>query len=112
MVTVHLPGCSPLVSMLAVTTPLPSGPDGATGCEEPPGPGRPMVAVTVSQVCPGTVEFGSANGPVAETPNWPGSGRNTPNPSFTVVPFGVLPGMNPLPVIVIVCPSVTPGRTC
>ena len=65
--------------------------------------------VTSSQVCPGTVEVGSANGgPV--TPNWPGSGGKTPKPSTTVVPFGVLPGTKPLPVTVIVWPLCHPGR--
>jgi hypothetical protein len=60
-----------------------------------PGRGPVIVAVMSSQVCPGTVEVGSANGgPV--TPNWPGSGGNTPKPSSIAVPFGDRPGMKPV----------------
>src|SRR5579862_8520742 len=105
IVTVYRPGRRPVVSTLTVTLPSPSGPStagvAAIGC-----PSSLTDAVTVSQVCPGTVEVGSANGgPV--TPYWPGSGGNTPNPSSTVVPFGVLPGMKPRPVTVTVWPLRT-----
>src|SRR5580704_12188298 len=92
--------------MVAVTVPLLSGPVTARGCrgECPQGPA--MVAVTSSQVWPGTVEVGSAYGPLV-TPYCPGSGRYTPKPSRIVVPFGDLPGMKPVPVIVTVWPLAT-----
>src|SRR6185312_17142867 len=92
IVTVYVPGASPVVSMLAVTTPSPSGPVTVTGWAGESLRGPVRVADTSSQVWPGTVEVGSANGgPV--TPNWPGSGGNTPKPSSIPVPFGDLPGM-------------------
>src|SRR5580692_10138974 len=88
--------------MEAVTLPLPSGPVSVTGWADTPGP--LTVADTVSQVWPGTVEVGSANGgPVSSY--WPGNGGNEPYPSTMVVPFGVRPGMNPVPVTVTVCPG-------
>src|SRR3984885_10308391 len=92
--------------MVAVTVPLPSGPVTARGCRGEGSPGPAMVAVTSSQVCPGTVEGGSGYGPLVP-PYCPGSGRYTPKPSRIVVPFGDLPGMKPLPVIVTVWPPVT-----
>src|SRR5271169_5406984 len=101
IVTVHVPTAIPVVSMVTVTVPLPSGPvttGGRTGelCPVPV-----TVTVTSSQVCPGTVEVGSAYGPLV-TPYCPGSGGYTPKPSSITVPFGDLPGMNPFPVIVTV----------
>src|SRR5215469_15963477 len=94
IVTVYVPTGIPVVSMDTVTTPLPSGPvtTGGTAGELCPVP--VTVTVTSSQVCPGTVEVGSANGPLV-TPNCPGSGGDTPKPSWIVVPFGDLPGMKP-----------------
>src|ERR1700722_11034478 len=92
IVTVYVPACMPVVSMLTETAPLPSGPEttGATTAERCPVPVTDTEIV--SQVWPGTVDVGSANGgPV--TPNWPGSPGNTPKPSSTVVPLGVRPGM-------------------
>src|SRR5581483_1833829 len=107
-VTWYAPGAMPAVSMVIVTVPLPSGPFTVSGCAAEALPTGAIVAVTASQVCPGTVEFGSANGPLV-TSNCPGSGGNTPNPSSIVVPFGDLPGMYPFPVIVMELPLATTG---
>ena len=57
--TVYMPAAIPLVPMVTLTVPLPSGPLTTSGCGEASrGPVR--TAVTSSQVCPGTVEAGSA----------------------------------------------------
>src|SRR5437870_1406134 len=100
MVTVYVPAGIPVVSMVTVTAPLPSGPVTTGAATVEPRPVPVTVTDTSSQACPGTVEAGSANGPAVPAPNCPGSGGKTPKPSAIVVPFGDRPGMNPCPVIV------------
>src|ERR1700735_2814001 len=79
IVTVYTPTAIPVVSMLTLTVPLPSGPVTTGACTVEWCPVPVTVTVTSSQVCPGTVEVGSANGgPV--TPNCPGSAGDTPTP--------------------------------
>src|SRR5258708_27347381 len=90
---VYGPAAIPVVSMVTVTAPLASGPVITGGCAGELCPVPVTVTVPSSQACPGTVEAGSANGPLVPTPNCPGSGGNTPKPSSIVVPLGDLPGM-------------------
>lgn len=68
IVTVYAPARMPVVSMLTVTFPLPSGPVTTGGCTVELWPDPVTETVTSSQVCPGTVESGSANGIGV---NWP-----------------------------------------